>query len=188
MGTFLPASTATNPQSRVNGRRLPIALAAAAALVLTGAGIGGIAAVRHHGGSAAALVAPAVLSAPVATINSDAATTAKGSLPVHGSRTGSVEPWTVSLVSSQAQANTLQQALDEAEVVRAQAGAGPLHSSIVVATSEADASRARGIVADQNSLLASLGLAEINVSDLRTPAADAAPAIDNCFFVPTTAC
>ncbi len=169
MGTFLPASTATNSPGRAQGRRLPLALAAAAALVLTGAGLGGVALLRQHSSSTAALVSPAAVSAPVTTVTSNAAVTANGSLSVHAASIGSAEPWTITLVSTQAEADALQQGINEAEAIRAQTGAGPLPSSIALVGSESDASRVRESVAGQNPLLASLGLGEIRLVDLRTP-------------------
>lgn len=176
MGTFIPASAPAIPPRKVQERRLPLALAASAAIVLTAAGLGGVAAVRYHSSSAGARVAPAVSSAPVTALTSGAASAASGSLTVHGAGIGSAEPWTIVLVSSQTQADTVHHGIDEANATRGQTGVGLLHSDIALVSTEADASRLRESVAGQNGILVSLGLEEIRISDLRTPVADTAPA------------
>jgi hypothetical protein len=78
-----------------------------------------------------------------------------------------VEHPTLVLVGSAEQAQLQQRGIDEADVIRAGMGVGPLAYTVQQVTSDADAATWARTIADENLTRVSLGLPEITVADLR---------------------
>jgi uncharacterized protein YkwD len=78
-----------------------------------------------------------------------------------------VENPTLVLVGSAEQAQSAEQSIEAANVIRATMGVGPLAYTVQQVTSNADAATWARTIADENLTRVSLGLPEITVADLR---------------------
>jgi len=82
-----------------------------------------------------------------------------------------VEHPTLVLVGSAEQAQSAEQGIEAANVIRATLGVGPLPQTVQQVTSGADAATWARTIADENLTRVSLGLPEITVADLRLKSA-----------------
>ncbi|HZU77467.1 MAG TPA: hypothetical protein VFA70_11935 [Dehalococcoidia bacterium] len=159
---------------------LPAAAAALAVAAVAGAGAWRV----THSGTAKSVLAPV---AQVQQARQSAVQAAAVPAPLGRLSGGPALDNSLVLVGSASQAASTQQAIDQADAIRAELGLAPLHASVVVSPSDqqgidaANAIRAAmGVpplaaagesyasrIQDENTLRASLGLAPIALVDLR---------------------
>jgi hypothetical protein len=105
------------------------------------------------GGEAAGEVPAATITQPVPQVIAPPATTS--------------EAPNVVIVGSQAAADRLQMALNEADTLRGGMGLSPLDTQIIVAATEAEAEHIVAVTHETNLIRAQSGLPEMTITDLR---------------------
>jgi hypothetical protein len=102
--------------------------------------------------------------------------TAASSVPATtSSGTTAVSPASLYLVGSTAQANQIQQGIDEADVIRHSLGLAPIAATVLPVGPAASPDEVTWLLTTLNAARGEQGLAPLTVVDLRTPDTSAAP-------------